>query len=83
MKCKYLRPETFQVELHGKIVMSANSPQRNVGGGPSEDEGFPTTVGETDGVIDPYSDNEGNGRGQGTGGGGNRAKGNDLWDWDW
>ena len=79
MKRKYLTPETIKVTFYGKIVMSAASPdsERNVGGGPSEDEGFPTTVGETEEGTDPYG-----GHGQGSGGSGNRSKGFDLWGWD-
>ncbi len=50
---------------------------RQVSGGPTKPEdggiSIPGTVGETDGELDPYSDEEGNGHGQGSGGSGNRA----------
>lgn len=85
MKKIYLKPETeLIVYRYQENLLQSASPEsmRNVGGGPTED-GLPGTVGETDGSIDPFSDNTGQGRGQGSGGAGTRAKGFGAWDeWD-
>lgn len=89
MKRIYVTPETFVVQLmHREMLLSISDIEstRNVGGGPTnpEDGGkiLPTVVGETDGSIDPFSDNTGKGRGQGSNGAGNRAKSFDAWE-DW
>lgn len=84
MKKTYQKPEleivaAEMVEMVAATVETEIESVRNVGGGPTEDDGLtlPTVVGETDGMVDPYG-----GHGQGGGGGGNRAKGG-LWDgWD-
>ena len=85
MKKIYLRPETEVIAYrYQESLLQTASPvsTRNVGGGPTEN-GLPTVVGETDGSIDPFSDNTGKGRGQGSNGSGNRAKGFGAWDeWD-
>lgn len=79
MKRKYLTPETYITHCYGDFVMGAASPDsgRVVDGDPTQNNGLPGTVGETDGETDPYG-----GHGQGEGGGGNRAKEWDMWDFD-
>lgn len=68
MKKTYIIPATISLgSLFCEVICDS---LRMTSGGPTNTGGLdlPTTVGETDGELDPYDDH-----GQGTGGSGNRA----------
>ena len=67
MKKTYIIPATISL---GTFFCEVICDSRMISGGPTNTGGLdlPTTVGETDGELDPYDDH-----GQGNGGSGNRA----------
>ena len=67
MKKTYIIPATISL---GSLFCEVICDSRMTSGGPTNTGGLdlPTTVGETDGELDPYDDH-----GQGNGGSGNRA----------
>lgn len=79
MKRIYLKPEVFAIRcIEEAIMLSESESERNVSGGPTQDDDKPLTPKVedwTDPDEDPYQ-----GGGQGSGGGGNRSKSGMIWD---
>lgn len=79
MKRIYLKPETLTILcIEEAIMLSKSESERNVSGGPTQDDDKPLTPKVEDWTNsdeDPYQ-----GGGQGSGGSGNRSKSGMIWD---